>query len=164
MRTQCCHVLTKHQHQRKSWDLNGNENTVSFCREHSLQASILKTCLFLVYKRSADPPPLWTRLPASSTYRNTKTPSETIRQPLHLHSLSLTKPTRNCWREKSCVELKCSTDYMGAGGVGPSCFWLTEEPSSERLQQRRQADYGVRIWSHFTCRLSTCQTGPSHLL
>lgn len=28
-------------------------------------------------------------------------------------------------------------------GSGRSCLWLTQEPSSERLQQNRQADYDV---------------------
>lgn len=75
-----------------------NESTTCFFTERGLQANVSKTCLFGVDKEAWSPRPLRTRLAARSTYRNTKTPSETISPSLPFHSLSPTKTTRSCWR------------------------------------------------------------------
>lgn len=95
-----------------------------------------KTCLFSVYKKGAWTPPPHrprTRPPASSTYRNTKTPSDTISRPLFLHSLSCTKPTRSCRRRSAVLN-------WGGGAI-----------LLEIYKKFRQADCNVGIWSHFTC-------------
>lgn len=129
---------------------------MSMNEKSSLQASISKTCLFLVHKGAQSPPPLRTRLPASSTYRNTKTPSKTISQPLFHHSLSLTKPTRRYWRRGAVLNWR-----------GGQITWEREElPLAHRRAKlwEASAELTGRLWCWVILAVnaaaaSNCQTG-----
>lgn len=91
-----------------------------------------KAVYFCWIKERGAPRPLRTRLPASSTYRNTKTSSETISRLQSLHSLGLTKPTRSCW-------------MRGVVGkwLGGQITWELDGAAPGSSSGNRQADYSV---------------------